>query len=305
MLTVIKYQPKHYTKWQDFICRSNNGTLFHRLDFLSYHQNRFTDHEHHLMWFKGQEIAAVMPMGIFVENGQRVAKSPFGASYGGIVTATPPNYYFSYQLISALVAYLKSLSIDEIRITLPIRACYRNYCETLEFSLLHHHFSAINSDISSIVPLNQPDLENNIFTSRARNMARKARALGVTTQFRQSPQLFWILMQKTFDKHKVPPTHSQEEWFWLCEHLPNDIWCDIAFLEDQPIAGIGHFKINSLVDSAFYLCSDPDHQQSQALSLLLYEAILKATSDGYATFDFGTSTVQMIPRENIFRFKES
>ena len=41
------------------------------------------------------------------------------------------------------------------------------------------------------------------------------------------------------------------------------------------------------------------------MSLIVYDTILKAKEDGFKYFDFGTSSVNMKGRENIFRFKES
>jgi hypothetical protein len=275
------------------------------LEFLAYHQGRFANHEHHLVWLKGQELAAVMPMGLFVENGCVVAKSPFGASYGGIVTSRPPSYSLSKQLVTSLLEYLRQHEVSEIRMTLPIQACYRQSCETLEFCLLEQGFRLINSDISNLVPLDRADIENRVFTSRARNCIRKAKAHGLIAKSHEPAIVFWELMEKTFAKHGTQPTHSCDEWKWLCSHFPNEVWCDVAYLGDKSLAGIGHMKMNTQVDSSFYLCSDPAYQDLQALSFLIGEALLKSQSEGFAAFDFGTSTVNMVPRENIFLFKES
>jgi lipid II:glycine glycyltransferase (peptidoglycan interpeptide bridge formation enzyme) len=41
------------------------------------------------------------------------------------------------------------------------------------------------------------------------------------------------------------------------------------------------------------------------MSLLIFDTILDAKEREFDFFDFGTSSVNMIGRENIFRFKES
>ena len=44
-ITVRKFTAKDTKDWDDFVKRSNNGTLFHLRSFLSYHIDRkFTDH---------------------------------------------------------------------------------------------------------------------------------------------------------------------------------------------------------------------------------------------------------------------
>jgi hypothetical protein len=305
MVTVQTIDDKNSQRWGSFISTSNNGTIFHQLDFLAYHQGRFYDNEHHLVWLKGQELVALMPMGVFTENGGLVAKSPFGASYGGIVTSRPPSYSLSRQLVTSLLEHLRQHGVSEIRMTFPIQACYRQYCATLEFCLLEQGFKLINSDISSLVLLDKADIENSIFTSRARNCVRKAKTHGLIAKFHEPAAVFWELMEKTFSRHGTKPTHSSEEWAWLCAHLPEDVWCDVAYLDEKALAGIGHMRINSRVDSSFYLCSDPAYQELQALSFLIGEAILKSQGEGFEAFDFGTSTANMVPRENIFLFKES
>lgn len=305
MLTIKRYSPPCYQTWNTFVSHSNNGTLFHRLDFLAYHCQKFCENEHHLIWFKGEQIQAVMPLGFFLENGRKIAKSPFGASYGGIVTSKPTTYSTAKELVYTLLKYLASQEIDEIKITLPVMACFKKPSETLHFALLEQGFRIVNSDISSLVELDEVEIEKNIFTSRARNMVRKAMNLGVVSRLKQPPVDFWPLMEKTFAVHGSMPTHSKEEWFWLCENLPDDIWCDVAYINDKPVAGIGHMKVNSRVDSSFYLCSDPKFHDTQALSLLIHDAILNSKTSSYKYFDFGTSSVNMHARENIFRFKES
>ena len=40
MLKIKKYQPKYINEWNKFILNSNNGTLFHNQQFITYHINR-------------------------------------------------------------------------------------------------------------------------------------------------------------------------------------------------------------------------------------------------------------------------
>lgn len=305
-LTVERYPREQVLKWNKFVDQATNGVLFHRLDFLNYHGDRFSNQEHHLAWYHGEALYAVMPMAIFSENGRNMARSPFGGSYGGIVLKEAPTYQAARELVSTLVGYLRTHDIAELTLTPPIQVCHQQYSETFAFALLEQGFKIVNSDISSVVMLKETeDIEKNLFSSRARNMARKASKSGITVKFRQPVVHFWPMLEKTYTKLGKQPTHSLKEWQWLCDHLPGETWCDVAYLDDQPVAGIGHFQINTRVDSSFYLASDPEFQHYQGLSLLVYEALLEAKKQQYQYFDFGTSTSNMIARENIFQFKES
>jgi lipid II:glycine glycyltransferase (peptidoglycan interpeptide bridge formation enzyme) len=294
---------KDYANWKMLLNSSFGSTIFHNPDFLAYHCNRFK--EHHLGVYNGDTLMGVMPMALFEENGKTIAKSPYGASYGGFVFNRVLNYSDSKKIVTEFKEYLKTNSIHEIIITPPLPIYYSTYSETFLFALLQEGFKIINSDITSVIDISENDLGKNTFTSRARNMSRKAIKAGVTCHFDAGIDDFWLLMSKTFIKHGTKPTHTFENWKWLMENLPGMIWCDVAYVRNIPIAGIGHFKINNLTDSSFYLCNDLEYQDTQALSLLICEILKNAQHQGYKWFDFGTSSVNMVARENIFSFKES
>ncbi|HWY35585.1 MAG TPA: hypothetical protein VNX68_13140, partial [Nitrosopumilaceae archaeon] len=69
MLNLVEYTSKYYQAWNNFVNSSNNGTLFHRLDFLSYHGKKFESIENHLLFFKGDELFAVLPAGVIDMGG--------------------------------------------------------------------------------------------------------------------------------------------------------------------------------------------------------------------------------------------
>jgi hypothetical protein len=294
---------KDYINWKKLLEVADGVTLFHNPDFLKYHGKKFN--EHHLGIFKGEALIGIMPMALINDGDKTIAKSPYGASFGGPIFNQLLNYSDSHEVVLALKNHLETTKVDQISLTPPLPLYYNLSCDTFLFCLLEQKFNIINADISSIVSLSSPQIENTTFTSRGRNMARKASKEGVTCVFNARIEDFWLVIDATFKKHNTKPTHTFEEWKWLTEHLPNDVWCDVAYYENSPVAGIGHFKINSKVDSSFYLCTDPAHQSTQALSLLLYESIIKSQNAGFKWFDFGTSSINMVARENIFRFKES
>ena len=303
--TVERYRTDQLETWNAFVCSSNEGTLFHRLDFLAYHGERFREAEHHLVIYKGESIHGVMPMAVFEEDEELAAKSPYGGSYGGPVFSKPQNYQDSHEIIVGILEYLVSQQVSKLTLSLPISVYYQQYSETFRLALIEEGFQCVNRDISSAVCLDTDNPVSEKMTSRARNMARKARKMGVEVVRRAPITDFWRVMEKTFAKHGTNPTHTLAELQWLHAHLPKRIYVDVAYLEGAPVAGVGYFVINDRVNSSFYLCQDPQKQRTQALSLLIYEALEQALQEGFCWFDFGTSSVNMKGRPNIFRFKES
>ena len=291
------------TIWKLFLGKANGKTIFHNPDFLSYHKERFN--EHHIGIYKGDQLLGIMPMAIITEGSKLIAKSPYGASYGGIIFPSVMSYSNSKSIVNSLIEYLKTLSVNELIITPSPEINYTLYSDTFLFVMMEAGFTVINSDVTSVVCLSDIDLEKNTFTSRARNMQKKAKKEGVTIIQNAEVNTFWDVMDKTFKRHGENPTHSKEELKYLNSLFPDDIYCDIAALDKIPIAGIAYFKLNEHVCMSFYLCNDIDYKETQALSMLVYESILKSQRNKFKYFDFGTSSVNMVARENIFLFKES
>ncbi len=287
---------KDYKLCNSFIKNANGATIFHSLDFLSYHKDRFN--EHHLGIYKGDTLIGFIPLAI-VNN---IAKSPYGASYGGFIFSQILTYSNSKEIAELFINYLKELKIKAIQIT-PSLGIYhqKEYSQTFLFALRERGFKIINSDITSVVHLNKDKL----FTSNARNKAKKAKKLGIELKFKSSLNDFWILMDKTFAKHGKNPTHTKEEYKYLMQKFPKDIYCNIAYLDNKPIAGMGVFILNKTTMMSFYLASDYDYKTTQALTFLVSEIILDAKEKGFKYFDFGTSSVNMKAYENIFAFKEN
>jgi len=302
MLCVERYTPDKYEQWNRFIGESVNGSVFHRLDFLAYHKSRFEENICHLLITDDAKSVAVIPLGVFQVEGKKVARSPFGASYGGFVFAEDIGYCEAKELIALFLEYVRGQAIDEIVIVPSIAEYCRSHSDTFTFALLERGFKFFNSDITSIVMLDD-NWEKRLHHSRLRNI-RKAIKSNVICKNHAPPEDFWITVEATFNKHGVPPTHTFEEWKWLCENLPKNVWCEVAYFEGKPIAGIGQIKLNDIAEMSFYLSNDLAYQEMQGQSLLIYETLKSAYERGIKYYDLGTASVNMAARENIFMFKE-
>lgn len=294
---------KDYNKWIKLLQRANGDTIFHHPEFLSYHNDNFN--EHHLGVFKGEQIFGMIPLAINETDCKRVAKSPYGASFGGFIFENVLTYMESKEVLNLFIDYLKELEVSETIVT-PSLSIYHNkiYSDTFSFAMMEKGFNLINSDITSVVPLKTANIEKNIFTSKTRNMIRKAEKSNIKIEFRGGVDDFWSLMDKTFSKHGVNPTHTKKQYIDLMNKLSDKIYCNIAYIDDRPAAAMGVFEINEKNIMSFYLCKDINYQQTQALSLVISETIKDAQKRDFNYFDFGTSSVNMEGKENIFRFKE-
>jgi hypothetical protein len=304
-LTLAEANPRQLESWDDLVAGSFNGTLFHRRRFLAYHGERFAGRERFLVIVDGGTEFAQIALAIDETAQGRVARSPYGASYGGVVFARQPSFEQCREAVLVLNGYLRDEKVQRFSMTPPIACCTPEPLDTFAFALLAHGYRSANRDLSSIFSLGGPAPVAELVSSRARNMARKAQTAGVSIK-RGDIAAFWTLMDKTFDRHSARPTHTQVEFASLVKTLPGEVYVDVAYGRDgAPLAGIGYMAINRRVNSSFYFCQDPERRREQALTLLVMHALEESRKAGFAFFDFGTSTINMQPRENVFRFKES
>lgn len=301
MFNIKPLQENQYNWWNNFVDNSNGGTIFHRLDFLEYHGNKYKNNENHLVIYKGDSPIGILPL-IITDN---IAKSPYGGSYGGPIFKTNLDYKESNEIIETILNYLINIEVNTFIITLPIAQCYKVYSDTFRFCLLENNFKYSNRDISSIVLIDKDKTISDQITSRARNMVRKATNLGVNIIEKGSISDFWKVLNLTYQKHGVNPTHSFDQFQYLYGKLPGKIYVDVAYYKNIPISGIGYFVINNLGNSSFYFAQDPEFQNMQALSLLIYNGLEKSKQINDLWFDFGTSTSNMKGKVEIFNFKES
>ena len=60
MIEILKYENNLLSDWDDFVEHSNNGTIFHKQKFLSYHINRRFDDFSLIFKKRGKIIAVVL-----------------------------------------------------------------------------------------------------------------------------------------------------------------------------------------------------------------------------------------------------
>lgn len=311
-MSKYKYKPEVFDKtgieqWNRFVEESVNGCIFHRLDFLAYHGDRFLENAHHLAWYKGETLSAVMPMGIFIENGRRVARSPFGASWGGLVHEKNLKLKYAIKMTESLIDYLKGIDIDECMIT-PTPMCYFDtYTNYFEQTLFAQGFSLLYRDICHIVEL--PGKEEEVwlsFDSKCRNQVRNGLKNFKITEDGDFEEFYLVLLEDKKRHNDAVPTHTLQELKYLQEKFKKRVFVDIAVGRENVKAGICYFACNSNTLSVFYIA-----QQSGALGLngvnaLVLKGMQRAVREGFKYFDFGTSSYHNKSRNlNLSQFKES
>ncbi|MCL5030950.1 MAG: GNAT family N-acetyltransferase [Bacteroidetes bacterium] len=293
-------------EWDAFVDSSDNGTIFHKRSFLSYHpKDRFEDAS--LVIEKDKKILSIFPAAIVKSEEKKILTSHSGASYGGFVYKQDLNLKESFELVDSIMAFSKELKCDRIQLTPPPMIYQTKYSNYIDFALVKNNFSYVKREVSSVVQLDvTKDELLSTYRAEARTAVKKAIKQGVEiAECERFEEYYEILKKNLKMRHNVSPTHSLDELIKLKRMFPGKIRLWGAFLGEKLIAGVCNFSANEKVVLAFYISHDEDYQEYRAVNLLFYEIMRRYKDEGFKFLDFGIFTVNMDPNWGLGRFKEN
>ena len=302
----IRYTDAFEQRWEEFVRRANNGTIFHLRRFLRYHPpERFRDHS--LVFLKEGKLLALFPAVELEREGKRVLASHAGASYGGFVVRSNLSLRDAFRLVGSLDRYATREGFDAVELTQPPTVYLQRPSNYLDFALMQNGFAYKKREVSSVVPLDfGPDDVFSVFSESSRRAVRRAMKHGLVVRESDEFDVFYRILKKNLSlRHNVQPTHTLEELLHLKRLFPEEVQLYGAYLGDRMVAGVVQFVCNPRVTLAFYISHDEDYREYRGVNLLFYEIIRKAVLDGFRFLDFGIFTVNMDPNWGLARFKES
>ena len=304
---IEEYKENRRAEWEAFVAAANNGTIFHRQQFLDYHpKNRFDNR--HLMIRRGHALAAVMPCLVKDEQGQPTLISYGGASYGGLVTAPGLGVADIFQLAEKTVEHWGRQGIKRMLVTQPPLIYLRQPDQYLDFSWARLGFTYLKREITAVIPLDFAAEQDIVasFKQETRTALRKGQKAGIEVRPGGDLDEFYRILEKNLSqRHNVKPTHTAEELKKLKKLLPDDIIQFTAYLRDKPLAGITVFAANSRVILAFYISHDQNYQELRPVNAVYHEVIRWGWEHGYKYLDLGTFTLNMQPNWGLGKFKEN
>lgn len=308
MLDFFQYDGKNLSpeEWDDFVDKSDNGTLFNKRLFLSYHdKNKFKDVSFFVK--KNGKLFSVFTAALIERDGKKILSSHPGASYGSFVYQSDLNFREAHDLVEYLLEYAKDKKADRIQLTLAPIIYQTKYSNYIDFALVRNGFSYLKREVSSIVQLDFiPDELLNTYRAEARTATKKALKKGVEiVETERFDEYYEILKKNLKLRHGVNPAHTLDELKKLKKMFPAKIRLWGAFLKDELIAGVCNFSVNKNVVLAFYISHDEAFQEYRPVNLLFYEIMKRYHTEGYKFLDFGIFTVAMEPNWGLGRFKEN
>jgi len=299
------YCPEDAGAWKAFLRDSNNGTLFHDLDFLAYHPPGKYEFRH-LIALRGTRIEAIIP-GALSADGIFVSTS--GASIGGPAVKKSLPAEACLHLVEALQLYCKCAGWRGIEITLPPTVYNDEPDQFIEFALHMRGFDLVHRSMPLLIPLDREkgDDYQRLFRQSQRSYVRACRQKGVAVTETGIEGLveFLELLAETYARLAAQPTHTPEEIETLFRRIPARLRIWSAKLEDITIASVLLFVLNRNICNTFYICDRASHREFHGVTVLLAGAIDVLAKRGFRYLDLGPSASSAHFNRGVVSFKES
>jgi len=292
-IEVVEYTPEWAPAWQEFLAKSNNGTLFHDLDFLAYHApGKFRTH--HLIFRQNDHISALLPGAIVKEpDGSECLKSPYGASIGGFALPIGQPIETACEIVQALQEHVARSGLQGAEFRLAPSFYMAAPDESLGFALMANGFRLVMRWLCPTVPL--PATPDEVMQLIHRRRARYIRAglregIVVRETGPASLDQFYDLLLADRRRHDATPTHSRQDIEYLLTRLPGRVRLYMCGKDGLEMAGLLLFILNPRVAYTFYLCQDPSHRDLQLAAILNAHVARHMVTEGVRYLDFGPTT---------------
>ncbi len=139
-------------EWDKFVDDSDNGTLFHKREFLSYHPaGRFKDAS--FVFMKNNKPLSLLTAAVVEREGKKILVSHPGASYGSFVYKSDLNFREAHSMVDALIEYANELNVNRIQLTLPPVIYQTKYSNYIDFALVRNGFTYLKEKYRALYSL--------------------------------------------------------------------------------------------------------------------------------------------------------
>lgn len=278
-ISIKKYNPSHYTLWNNFVAESKNGTfLFHR-DFMEYHSDRFEDFSL-LVFDEKDKLLCVLPANR-VDN---QIYSHQGLTYGGLVYNEVKLAKVIY-IFRELMLFLNSEGFEKIHIKCIPNIYHKKPAEELLYALFLVEAKLVRRDSLSVL-----DLETSFKLSTDRKAGiKKGGKYNLEVKETSEFDAFWneILISNLEKKHNTKPVHTLKEIYLLKKKFPLNIRQFNVFYEGEILAGTTIFETDTVAHSQ-YISANDDKNKFGSLDFL-HNYLITNVFKHKKYFDFGIS----------------
>lgn len=284
---------------QNFIKYTNNQIKFERVDnlygnpfFLEYHKKIKC---FYLVVELNQKIVSYLP---FTKENNSIL-SHGGGTYGGFIQINDLSIDELCEIENELLKFLKLNGIDRLKIRFLPTLFWNN-----PSSLNSYFFSKMESLFTEeefYLPLgeNLDSMENLNFRRNHKRDIKKFLQNEfelISCNLEKDVSAFYEILENNLKKHKVKPTHTFDDLFWLFNSLDDKVAISLIKSEKEFLAGLTLFDINSSTDYVMYGSLNYSSNSSGALKYLYWKVAFNSYISGKKYLSLGINTKHDEPK---------
>lgn len=271
------YQSSFRQTWDTFIKNAKNAHFLFYRDYMEYHSDRFTDHS--LLFFKGDDLIAVLPANIR----ESVMYSHGGLTFGGLLFSRDTRIKDVLECFEEIKRYAIAKGINKLvyKKIPPVYCTYPSeedvYALFLSNAVLYRRDAAFV--IRKFNAIRWSDL-------RKRGL-KKASAYHLSCHESGDYNTFYEILSEVLSSvHNVKPVHSLEEMIYLSGKFPENIKLIASYKDGVMLSGAWLF-INGNVVHTQYIATSAEGRQMGGFEMVIDYI---QTHMDYEYLSFGTST---------------
>ncbi len=293
-MNIIRFDKSRNSEWNAFVSQAKNGIFLFDRSYMSYHEDRFTDHS--LMIFQNNKLIALLPAN---EKDNKIF-SHGGLTFGGLLMTNEVKAKDVVAFLEAIVSYYKACSIEEI-VYKPIPYIFYKYPSQEDlYALFRSNFYLYRRDISSVVDLSNPIR----FSETKRQAAARCTRAGMEIRENDNFSEYWVLLQDVLGKFGVKPVHTIQEIQLLRSGFSEKIRLFEARVDGNLMAGIVIYDYGEVVHTQ-YMANSDEGRRLGALDFLNLKLITEYFSDRkYYSFGISNENEGRYLNEGLIQQKE-
>ena len=312
MITIKKYNNSYFEMWDNFIKKSNNGTIFQTQKFINYHITRkFNDYS--LIIKKNDEILCLLPGVINKVNNHKIFYSHPGASYGGLILKNGLTFYLINEIIKSLDEHLIKHQFKKIFLINSPSIYWAHEDQSLDYLLQWNKYKITETYISHASNISKSTTIDDLLSKRKKRYILNDSQLNDFT-FKEGCsngeiEQFYSILIESKKQFLTTPTHSLSELKKLKKLFNKKIKIFVSILNHVVVGGVVIFHTNQKTSLIFYNVVNPNVKDSQLSVLQLYNAMQICKNYGASIVDFGVSHTPetlnpLDPKFSLIKFKE-
>lgn len=302
-MKVYKYDSSFLQEWDNFVDDSQNGNLFHKMNFLSYHEEgKFSDCSI-LVKDEKNKLVAVFP----AADINNTIVSHLGSTYGGVIFKKNLKLFEKTNILEIIIEYYKGL-YQNFSIKMIIQ---ENFISSINddfyYLLWYFNFELSSKEIS--VCIDVKDFLSYVGmrkTTKQYIRSEKINKLGIDYCIADNDEIkdcYSLIKKNLKEKYNKEPTHTYQEIVDLKKKFPDDILFFLAKKDSVVLVTYVLFRLNDKIWHTFYIAKNEIAENISDIGLVSF-IIDFLNQNNYQYLNFGISSREKEIKWAIHNYKE-